>query len=55
MVPTHPQHKDSDIEDTIHNIAVAARVTFGGLSRAEADLRNVEPVDAQKFDLKVDA
>ena len=55
MVPTHPQHKDSDIEDTIHNIGVAARVTFGGLSRAEADLRNVKPVDAQKFDLKVDA
>ena len=39
--------------DTIHNIGVAARVALGGMSPAEADLRNVQPVDAQKFDLKV--
>jgi dTDP-4-amino-4,6-dideoxygalactose transaminase len=55
MVPTHPLHRDGDIEDTIHNIGVAARVVFGGLDRADADLRNVKPVDAQKFDMKVTA
>ena len=42
-----------EIEDAIHNIGVAARVVFGGLRREEADLRNVKPVDAQKFDMKV--
>ena len=55
MVPTHPLHRDQDIEDTIHNIGVAARVVFGGLSRVDADLRNVKPVDAQKFDMKLTA
>jgi len=55
MVPTHPLHRDQDIEDTIHNIGVAARVVFGGLARADADLRNVKPVDARKFDMKVTA
>ena len=39
----------------IHNIGVAARVVFGGLKREDADLRNVKPVDAQKFDMKVSA
>jgi dTDP-4-amino-4,6-dideoxygalactose transaminase len=53
MVPTHPLHSDKDIHDTIHNIGIAARVVFGGLSLQEADLRNIKPVDAQKFDLKV--
>ena len=55
MVPTHPLHRDQDIEDTIHNIGVAARVVFGGLARADADLRNVKPIDARKFDMKVTA
>ena len=41
-----------EIADTIHNIEVAARVALGGMSRDEADLRNVQPVDAQKFDLE---
>jgi hypothetical protein len=54
MVPTHPLHTAQDIADTIHNIEVAARVALGGMSREEADLRNVQPVDAQKFDIKVD-
>jgi len=53
MAPMHPQHTDAEIEDAIHNIGVAARVVFGGLPREEADLRNVKPVDAQKFDMKV--
>ena len=54
MVPTHPLHTAQEIADTIHNIGVAARVALGGMSRAEADLRNVQPVDAQKFDMKVE-
>jgi dTDP-4-amino-4,6-dideoxygalactose transaminase len=54
MVPTHPLHDEEQIADTVHNIAVAARVALGGMSRAEADLRNVQPVDVQKFDMKVD-
>ena len=29
--------------------------SFGGLPAEDADLRNVKPVDAQKFDMKVDA
>jgi dTDP-4-amino-4,6-dideoxygalactose transaminase len=55
MVPTHPLHGAEEIADTIHNIGVAARVALGGMSPAEADLRNVQPVDAQKFDIKVPA
>jgi dTDP-4-amino-4,6-dideoxygalactose transaminase len=55
MVATHPLHKAQEIEDTIHNIGVAARVALGGMSLEEADLRNVKPVDAQKFDMKVEA
>jgi dTDP-4-amino-4,6-dideoxygalactose transaminase len=52
MVPTHPLHTGQEIADTIHNIEVAARVALGGMARDEADLRNVQPVDAQKFDLE---
>jgi hypothetical protein len=52
MIPTHPAHSDREIEDTIHNIAVAARVALGGMSIEEAELRPATPVDAQKFDLQ---
>jgi hypothetical protein len=55
MVPTHPLHREEEIEDTIHNIGVAARVVFGGLKPEDADIRNVKPVDSQKFDMKVTA
>ena len=55
MVPTNPQHSAAEIEDIIHNIGVAARVVLGGMARDEAELRNVRPVDAQKYDMKVDA
>jgi len=55
MVATHPLHTKADIDDIVHNIGVAARVVFTGASPEEADLRNVKPVDAQKFDMKVDA
>jgi dTDP-4-amino-4,6-dideoxygalactose transaminase len=55
MVPTNPAHGDAEIEDIIHNIGTAARVVFAGLSRDEADLRNVKPIDAQKFDMPAGA
>jgi hypothetical protein len=55
MVPTHPLHSEAEIADTIHNIEVAARVALGGMTRAEADIRNAAPVDAQKFDLHADS
>jgi hypothetical protein len=55
MVPTHPLHSEAEIADTIHNIEVAARVALGGMTRAEADIRNATPVDAQKFDLHADS
>ena len=54
MVPMHPLHTAEDIADTIHNIEVAARVALGGMARDEADLRNLQPVDAQKFDMTVE-
>jgi len=55
MVVTNPAHTQGEIEDMIHNIGMAARVVFGGLSRDEADLRNVQQIDTQKFDMPADA
>jgi hypothetical protein len=55
MVATHPLHTKADIEDIVHNIGVAARIVFTDITREDADLRNVRPVDAQKFDMKVEA
>ncbi len=55
MVATHLEHGEQEIADIIHNIGVAARVALGGLPLAEADLRRTAPVDAQKFDMKLDA
>ncbi len=55
MVAMHPEHSERDIADIVHNIGVAARVVLGGLSADQAELRNTKPVDAQRFDLKVDA
>ena len=45
----------SQIADSIHNIGGGARAALGGLPADEADLRGAKPVDAQKFDLKIDA
>jgi dTDP-4-amino-4,6-dideoxygalactose transaminase len=55
MVATSPLHSQADIDDIVHNIGSAARIVFGGLAEEEAELRNLKPVDAQKFDMKVDA
>jgi dTDP-4-amino-4,6-dideoxygalactose transaminase len=55
MVATNPAHSRAETDDIVHNIGVAARVVLGGQSLAEADFRHAAPVDAQKFDLKLDA
>jgi len=55
MVPMSPHHSAADIDDIIHNIGAAARMAFAGLSREDAALRNLKPVDAQKFDMPADA
>jgi dTDP-4-amino-4,6-dideoxygalactose transaminase len=55
MVATHPQHSKQDIADIIHNIGVAARIALDGLPPEEARLHNPQPVDARKFDMKVEA
>jgi hypothetical protein len=55
MVPTHPRHGRQDIDDIIHNIGMAARMVFDGVTAEEGALRNLKPIDAQKFDMKVDA
>jgi dTDP-4-amino-4,6-dideoxygalactose transaminase len=55
MVATHPNHSPAETADIIHNIGVAARVALGEMTIDQADLRHAGPVDAQKFDLKLDA
>lgn len=51
MVATDPRHSQAEIDDTIHNIGVAARVALGDLSLDEADIRNAKPVDREKFNM----
>jgi dTDP-4-amino-4,6-dideoxygalactose transaminase len=51
MVATNPEHGEAETDAIIHNIGVAARVALGGASLDEAELREVAPVDAQKFDI----
>jgi dTDP-4-amino-4,6-dideoxygalactose transaminase len=55
MVATHPEHTEQDTADIIHNINAAARVAVGGMKLEEADFRRTAPVEAQKFDLQVEA
>jgi dTDP-4-amino-4,6-dideoxygalactose transaminase len=55
MVATHPQHSSRAISDMIHNIGIASRVVLGGMKLEEADLRQTQAVDKQKFDMKEDA
>jgi dTDP-4-amino-4,6-dideoxygalactose transaminase len=54
LIATSPLHTDEDIADIIHNIGVATRVALGDLPPEEAAVRNVKPIEVQKFDLKVD-
>lgn len=52
MIATHPLHTDEEIDDAIHDIGVAARFVFGGLSSEEAKLRRTRSVDGRKFDMQ---
>ena len=56
MVATHPHHSQAEIDDIVHNIDVAAaRIAFGEIPAEDAALRNLKAVDAQKFDMKIEA
>jgi dTDP-4-amino-4,6-dideoxygalactose transaminase len=55
MVATHPDHTAAEIADLIHNIDVAARVALGAARLEDEQLRRTQGVDAQKFDLKLEA
>jgi hypothetical protein len=55
MVPMHPNHTAQEVDDIIHNIGVAARVALAGMAPGEADLRNPQQLDRQKFDIKAEA
>jgi hypothetical protein len=50
MIGMHPLHDDRQVADLIHNIDAAARVALGHATLAEVTLRDVGPVDLQKFD-----
>ncbi|WP_137929634.1 DegT/DnrJ/EryC1/StrS family aminotransferase [Mesorhizobium comanense] len=52
MIATHPLHSDQEVEDTIHDIGVAARVVLGDLAADRAEMRGKNAVDARKFDMK---
>ncbi len=51
MIPTHPLHTEQEIEDTIHDIALAARYALEPGSSAPQGLRLSRTVDKQKFDV----
>jgi dTDP-4-amino-4,6-dideoxygalactose transaminase len=55
MVATHPLHGDREIENIVHNVGVAARVSLAGATFKEAEFRTAAPVDAQKFDITIEA
>jgi dTDP-4-amino-4,6-dideoxygalactose transaminase len=53
LVPTKPQYTAKDLENAIHNIKVATRIAAGGMASGATELRGAEPIDARRFDLKV--
>lgn len=55
LVPTHPLHTKQNIDDIIHNINAAARVTFGIATSGDVSVRNAVPVDATKYDIRQSA
>ncbi|HEX2255144.1 MAG TPA: DegT/DnrJ/EryC1/StrS family aminotransferase, partial [Afifellaceae bacterium] len=54
MVPTDPRHTPQEVDDLIHNIRAAAHVVFETADPDELDVRTLRPVDARKFDMKVE-
>ena len=55
MVPTDPRHSAQDVSDIIHNIRAACQIVFETRDPDEVEVRVLRPVDAQKFDIKVEA
>ena len=55
MVPTDPRHTEQDVADIIHNIRAASHVVFETADPDEIEVRALRPVDARKFDMKIDA
>jgi dTDP-4-amino-4,6-dideoxygalactose transaminase len=55
LVPTHPDHTDVEIADIVHNLGAAARVALASAPLVETEFRKTAPLDAQKFDLKIEA
>ena len=54
MIATHPEHTQQEISDIVHNIGEAARVALDVMPIENADFRKARPVDARKFDLKLE-
>jgi dTDP-4-amino-4,6-dideoxygalactose transaminase len=52
LVPTHPLHTKENVENIVHNIKAATRVALGGVPSEGANIRNTEPLDVIKYDLK---
>ena len=55
LVENDPRHDASDVENTIHDIAVAARVALGDLPAEAAALKSARTLDLDKFDAGGDA
>ena len=55
MVPTDPRHTEQEVADIIHNIRAASHLVFETADPDEIEVRALRPVDARKFDMKVDA
>jgi dTDP-4-amino-4,6-dideoxygalactose transaminase len=51
-IPTHPLHTQQDIENMIHNIDAAARVALGEATIDEVNVRNAEPIETKRYDIK---
>jgi len=55
LVPTHPDHTPQEIADIIHNLGAAARVALAATPQEQVEFRRAPTLDAQKFDLKIEA
>jgi len=46
----HPQHSRKEIDDLIHNADAAARIVLEDVAPEDVGLRELLPLDMQKFD-----
>ena len=51
MVPMHPNHLAAETDAIVHNIDVASRVAWGGLSLGDAEVRPTGGIDPETFDM----